>query len=231
MVNGQYILLADFERRVAQYEAALLAGGLDPDSEDGQASLAQIRADVLESLIDYVLVEQGASALGVTLSDEELEAQIEADIEVGGGQASFDEWLQATGQTRDDYKAMLRESMLSQRVLDAVASDVPQEAEQVHARHIVVESEEAARQLIASLQAGADFVALAREQSMDVATRENGGDLGWFPRGLVAARSGAGGLCPPAGRDQRRGCLGRGLSHHPGGRARGGAAPVARDAD
>jgi peptidyl-prolyl cis-trans isomerase C len=185
VVNGQYILLDSFERRVAQYEEALLAGGLDPSSEEGQASLAQIRTDVLESLIDYVLVEQGAASLGVTLSDAELEAQIQADIEAGGGQASFDEWLQATDQTRDDYKAMLRESMLSQRVLDAVTGAIPEATEQVHARHIVVATEEQARQILAELQGGADFAALAREQSLDVATRDNGGDLGWFPRGLV----------------------------------------------
>ncbi len=186
VVNGQYILLADFEQRVAQYEQAMIDQGLNPDSEEGQANLAQVRYDVLESLIDYVLVEQGGAALGVSLSEEALEAQIEADIEAGGGQAAFEEWLQATGQTRDDYKEMLRQSMLSQRVLQEVTADVPEATEQVHARHIVVGTQVEARQVLARLQEGADFVALARELSLDVATRENGGDLGWFPRGLVA---------------------------------------------
>ncbi|MFN2227755.1 MAG: peptidylprolyl isomerase, partial [Anaerolineae bacterium] len=106
--------------------------------------------------------------------------------EAGGGQAAFDEWLVATGQTRDDYKEMLGQSMLAQRAMEAVMADVPAEAEQVHARHIVVDSEEAGNEVLAALQGGADFVALAREYSVDLATRDNGGDLGWFPRGLVA---------------------------------------------
>jgi foldase protein PrsA len=186
MVNGQYVFLADYERRVAQYEQALLAQGMDPSSADGQANLVQIRQEVLDSLIDYVLIEQGATALGITLDDADVEARIEEDIAAGGGQAAFDEWLQSTGQSRDDYKEMLRESLLSQRVLESVVGDVPDVIEQVHARHIVVESEAEAREILALLQQGGDFVALARERSVDVATRDNGGDLGWFPRGLIA---------------------------------------------
>ena len=125
-------------------------------------------------------------AMGISLDDEELESRVEADIAAGGGQDAFDEWLQATSQTREDYKEMLRQSLLAQRVLDAVTADVGSEAEQVHARHIMVGSEEEAQQVLTMLQEGADFVALARERSLDLATKDNGGDLGWFPRGLVA---------------------------------------------
>lgn len=176
-VNGQYIFLTDYERRVAQYEQALADQGLDP---------AQARDEVLEGLIDGALIQQGAAALGIQVSDEELDRQVEADIEAGGGQAAFNEWLEATGQTREDYQEMLRQSMISQRAMEAVTGGLQTEAEQVHARHIQVESEEAAREILAQLQQGADFASLARERSTDLATRENGGDLGWFPRGMVA---------------------------------------------
>jgi foldase protein PrsA len=185
-VNGEYVFLADYEHQVSQYEQALQEMGVDLNTEDGQAQLAQARQDVLEGLIDRALIEQGASALEVVVSEEELEAQVEADIAAGGGQAAFDEWLQSTGQTRDDYREMLRQSMISQRVWEIIAADVSATAEQVHVRIIVVATEEEARQVLALLQAGGDFVALARERSLDVATKDNGGDLGWFPRGLVA---------------------------------------------
>jgi parvulin-like peptidyl-prolyl isomerase len=186
MVNGQYVFLADYERRVEQFEGALFQQGLDPASEEGQANLSEIRQEVLDSLIDYALIEQGGAALGVSLDDDEVEARVEADIEAGGGEAAFEEWLQATGQTRDDYEAMLRESLLTQRVMEAVTADVPDLLEQVHARHIVVDTEQEAQEILVLLQQGADFVSLARERSVDVATKDNGGDLGWFPRGMVA---------------------------------------------
>jgi parvulin-like peptidyl-prolyl isomerase len=186
LVNGQYIFLADYERQVAQYEQALTDLGVDLDTADGQARLEQARQDVLDSLIDDVLIEQVAPDLGVNLSEDDLAAQIAADIESGGGEAAFQEWLQATGLDQEDYRRMLRQSLLVQRVWDAVTSDVPTEAEQLHVRHIVVDSEESAQQILAQLQNGADFVSLAREQSLDTATNENGGDLGWFPRGVIA---------------------------------------------
>jgi parvulin-like peptidyl-prolyl isomerase len=177
-VNGQYIFLTDYERRVSQYEQALADQGLDP-------GLA--REEVLEGLIDGALIQQGAATLGIELGDEELDRQVEADIAAGGGQAAFDKWLQATGQSREDYREMLRQSLIVQRAMEAVTAEVPAVAEQVHARHIQVDSEEAAREILAQLQGGADFAALARERSTDMATRDNGGDLGWFPRGVVAA--------------------------------------------
>ncbi len=184
-VNGEYVFLADYEQQVSQYEQALQDLGVDLGGEEAQAELAQGRLDILEGLIDDVLIGQGAADLGVTVRDDELAARVASDIESGGGQAAFAEWLDETGLGREDYEETLRQSMLVQRVWDVVTSEVPAEADQVHARHIVVESAEAAQQIVSQLHEGADFVALAREQSLDLATRDNGGDLGWFPRGVM----------------------------------------------
>jgi parvulin-like peptidyl-prolyl isomerase len=178
--------LAEYEGRVADYEQALVGQGIDPDTPEGQEFFAQARRDVLEGLIDGALIEQGAAEMGIQLSEEELESQLQADIEAGGGQGAFEEWLGVTGQTREGYKESLRQSLIAQRVMETVTAAVPAEVEQVHARHVVLEGEEEARQVRSELEGGADFVALARERSIDLATRDNGGDLGWFPRGLVA---------------------------------------------
>jgi peptidyl-prolyl cis-trans isomerase C len=52
------------------------------------------------------------------------------------------------------------------------------------AAHILVETEETARDLIAELEGGADFAALAREHSTGP-SGPNGGDLGWFGPGVM----------------------------------------------
>ena len=59
-----------------------------------------------------------------------------------------------------------------------------QEAErhEFQARHILVDSEEKAKEIIGELEAGADFDALAKEHSMDPGSAQNGGSLGgWTP--------------------------------------------------
>lgn len=61
---------------------------------------------------------------------------------------------------------------------EEVASFVPQE--EVKASHILVEDEQAAKDIIAQLDAGGDFAAIAKEKSIDVGSGANGGDLGFF---------------------------------------------------
>lgn len=186
LVDGRPIYLAEYERDVAQYEQSLLDQGLDPDTEVGQEQLAVLGPETLEGLIDQVLITQGAAELGIEVSDQELQAQVEADVASGGGQAAFEEWLLATGQTRDDYERIVRQVMLEQKVYDVVTGKVTDVADQAHARHIQVGSEAEAQEILALMREGGDFAALARERSLDLTTRDSGGDLGWFARGLVA---------------------------------------------
>ncbi|MCA8881506.1 MAG: peptidylprolyl isomerase [Rhodobacteraceae bacterium] len=53
-----------------------------------------------------------------------------------------------------------------------------------HAAHILVESEDEAKDIKAQIDGGADFAALAKEHSKDP-TGNNGGDLGWFGAGMM----------------------------------------------
>lgn len=52
--------------------------------------------------------------------------------------------------------------------------------EEVRARHILVETEEEAKALLAKLAAGGDFAKIAQESSKDPGSKDQGGDLGFF---------------------------------------------------
>ena len=54
--------------------------------------------------------------------------------------------------------------------------------EEVHARHILVESEAEAKKIIAQLKGGGDFAALAKQYSKDPSGAQQGGDLGFFKK-------------------------------------------------
>lgn len=60
-----------------------------------------------------------------------------------------------------------------------------QPAEEVHARHILVETKEEADAIKAELDAGGDFAAIAQEKSIDPGSGANGGDLGFFAKGMM----------------------------------------------
>ncbi len=57
--------------------------------------------------------------------------------------------------------------------------------EEVSARHILVETEEKAKELKEKIKAGGDFVALAKENSKDPGSKEDGGNLGYFGHGQM----------------------------------------------
>jgi peptidyl-prolyl cis-trans isomerase C len=66
------------------------------------------------------------------------------------------------------------------KVYDEAVKQVKNE-EEVHARHILVPTEEEAKAILAQLKGGADFATLAKEKSKDPGAAE-GGDLGYFTK-------------------------------------------------
>lgn len=168
-VNGQPILLADFEREVAR------------------AGDAATRQQVLDKMIKMALLEQAAAAADVVVTEEEVDATIQADIDAVGGREVFEARLASNNMTEEEYRAEIQAELLAQRVQLQILEALPDTAEHVHARHILVATQQEAEAILAQLQNGADFVTLAQTYSLDVSTRNRGGDLDFFPRGLLLA--------------------------------------------
>jgi len=82
--------------------------------------------------------------------------------------------LQKTG------KAAQTDDAAMHKVYDDAVKKMPKEDE-VHARHILVPTEQEAKDIAAQLKKGADFATLAKQKSKDPGA-SNGGDLGWFTK-------------------------------------------------
>lgn len=133
------------------------------------------------------MILQVSQKVGLAVSEAQVEAEVQTTLQAVGGEQRFSAWLEANGWTSATFRAALRTELLAQALLEHIAGPSPARAEQVHARHILVATEAEARDLLASLASGADFVALAQTHSLDVTTRAQGGDLGWFVRGQLLA--------------------------------------------
>ena len=187
VVNGQEVTMASFLREVEKRQAALVQRGVNLNTPQGKAQLEQDKQLALDNMIDDVLVMQDAAKQGITVSDAELDTELQKIISSLGGQAKFEEQLKFAGQTLDEARNMLRMQMLYLKMRDRVVGNL-QTAEQVHARHILVDSQATAQALQAQIQGGADFGQVAQQSSLDTLTRTNGGDLGWFARGTLPAK-------------------------------------------
>ena len=87
----------------------------------------------------------------------------------------------------DYFKEYVRHDMLLDALFEKEIEGRTFESEQVNARHILVEDEETARDILSQLAGGADWNDLASEHSLDTANKDNGGALGWFGRGTMVS--------------------------------------------
>lgn len=80
-------------------------------------------------------------------------------------------------------KASVSEAEAKKMYDDQVKMIKPEE--EVSARHILVESEDKAKEIKEKLKGGGDFAALAKENSKDPGSKDSGGDLGYFGHGQM----------------------------------------------
>lgn len=89
-----------------------------------------------------------------------------------------------SGFSEAEIRAVFAEETLRDKVMRAIAGDPPAEQEQIKARHILVKSIDEAQEILAALQQGEPFAALARANSTDQGSKDQGGELGWQGRGV-----------------------------------------------
>ena len=87
--------------------------------------------------------------------------------------------------TYDFFHDSIYHSMLENAVVEDILEGRIFEGEMVNARHILVEEEETAKEILSKLDAGEDWDALAAEYSLDTGNKDNGGNLGWFGRDVM----------------------------------------------
>ncbi len=83
------------------------------------------------------------------------------------------------------FRRLFESTLYRNKLQEVLSQEVPTTAEQVHARHILVATEDEAKKVLERLKAGETFEALAKELSTDTSNKETGGDLGWFGRGTM----------------------------------------------
>jgi len=163
-IDGTSLYLSDIEH------AALAKGVLSP----GQSLTPKnpVFQTILDELIDQRLLALEALRRSLDQNDETrrrlavARERILANVVV--------ETLLAEKVTEDSIKRMYAEQ-----------SALQSKSEQVRARHIVVGSEEQAKELKDLVEQGGSFAALAKEFTIDPSTQDLGGDLGYFSKNAM----------------------------------------------
>ena len=150
--------------------------------------------------------QQGIAALYPQLVDEVVNARLAA---VAGRASGIDKDEDIAAAIKAAADRVIAESYITRRVNEQLTDEAIQTAydayiddtasrEQVTASHILVETEDEAKAVIAQLNDGADFAALAKEKSTGP-SGPNGGELGSFGRGQMVPAFETAAFSMPAG--------------------------------
>jgi parvulin-like peptidyl-prolyl isomerase len=212
-VNGDIITRSDLARARQELEANLRQRGLPP-ARIAEA-LAQAEKDLLRDKIDNLLLIQRGKELNINVDTEVTKyiGQIQSENKIADPE-KFQQWIREnTGMAYEDFRAELRNSFLSQRVLaQEVYSkvNIPRRQieeyyeknkesfirkERVILREILVSTqgmdeagiaaaEKKAREIAARARKGERFTDLVREFSESVTARQ-GGLLDPFEKGVL----------------------------------------------
>ncbi len=132
-----------------------------------QQQIDQIYPALVERLIDLTL-----------LLEEGRRRDLGAEPEVKERVAHYEDQVVREILLDRQVKEGMTEEAVKARYDQFVAEFQPQA--EIHARHILVATEDEAKAIIAELDGGGDFAAIATAKSIDTGSGAQGGDLGFF---------------------------------------------------
>src|SRR6202051_2479330 len=156
-VNGAEIRQSDMA--LAEEELGPSLAQMDPSTK---------KENVLAFLIDMKIVAKAAEAKKIEDRDD-----FKSRLAFARNRLLMDNLLAVEGKAATTDEAM-------KKVYEEAAKQISGEQE-VHARHILVESEDDAKAIEEELKKGADFAELAKKKSKDPGASD-GGDLGFFTK-------------------------------------------------
>ncbi|MGE5629539.1 MAG: peptidylprolyl isomerase [Caulobacteraceae bacterium] len=199
-VSGQDITKEEFNKVYtvfkAQYEQQY---GADVwNQEVNGKKFGDVAKDkLLDMLIDEKIQMKKASELGITVTDQEINTEIENAKKYFDSEDKFNEFLKNQSMDLQYYKDSVKKDLIISKLTEKLTADVSvtdnevksyydshqSEFVSVKASHILLDTKEEAEKMLQRVKAGEDFNALAKQYSKDPSAKENSGELGYFKHG------------------------------------------------
>lgn len=197
VVNGQPITKAQLDAAVAQYNRGAVAAKQTAIKCCDSAYWTVVQQKIVPYLVQRAEFEQQAKKLGVTVTPQQIDKQLESVINqyFGGKRSKLLAAIKKQGSSMADVRDTIYINLLQSNVSKKLTSGVKVTDKQAldyynknkanyekptsrDLAHILVKKKAKAQQIYNQLVAGASFAALAKKNSIDKGSAINGGKLG-----------------------------------------------------
>jgi foldase protein PrsA len=196
VVDGEEVSRTDYDNLLAQARK----GYVDRKQEfpaAGSREFQTLKNQAVQYLVQRVQFRQEAEDLEIEVTDKQVDARLEQIQKqyFGGDKEKYEKQLKDQGLTEAQVKRDLRSQIISEKIFAKVTSDVKVTDAQIEkhyeekkatqysqpesrdVRHILVKTKAKADDIVAQLEDGGDFAALAKKFSEDTGSKATGGKL------------------------------------------------------
>ncbi|HZK37543.1 MAG TPA: peptidylprolyl isomerase [Clostridia bacterium] len=204
-VNGEEIEEEEYNQLLDYYLSELRVSydltddTLNKDMGTGMTLLDSLKLEVLDIIIVNQIIAEKAALNNIGVDEGELEELYEENhLRLMEEDEDYKKMIEDNKIDGDFIKAQMRKNLLGYKyktfyldkveITDETARAFYDEngelfhMEEIKARHILVDEEQLAKDIIKKIDEGEDFAELAMEYSTEPGAQESGGDLGYFSR-------------------------------------------------
>lgn len=199
-VSGEEVKKEEFNKMFgifkAQYEQQFGTEVWEQEL-DGRKFGDVAREKLLDMLIDEKLQLKKAAELGITVTDEEVNTEVENAKKYFDTEEKFNEFLKGQGMDLEYFKQSMKKELTINKLTEKLTEKVAVTDEEVKAyydthqnefmsvkaSHILLETKEDAEKMLTRVKAGENFAELAKANSKDPSAKENSGNLDYFRHG------------------------------------------------
>lgn len=165
----------------------------------GKKYIDLAKEQVLQQMIEDKLQLKKAAELNISIPQEEIDEEFDKFKKLFNSEEKFVEYLSNLEMEQDYFKESIKKSLILNNLKENLTKETEITKEEVEAyysahmdmffrvkaSHILLETENEAKDILNMVHAGEDFNELAKKFSIDPSVQENNGDLGYFRHGAM----------------------------------------------
>ncbi len=203
VVNSEKITVEEFNDAIKNAKDNLSKQeNINFDTEEGQFILSTTKKSIIDDMINNRLIKQQMKKMNIQITDADILEKIKSIKKGFPSEKVFMETLAEEGINEADLKNGIKEQLIVQKIKQELTKKISisekeidtfikhnkefsGETKRIQLSQIITASKADAEEVLAKLKAGETFDVLAEKYSLDPASKQSGGNIGFIEEGTL----------------------------------------------